>query len=73
MDSDNEIDPIPLSAEALAGIRELQVEQKLVQELCLTSGTGRETARSKLLENDLSKFFPEDWVIAFGTLIHLNN
>jgi hypothetical protein len=71
MDSSDETDAIPLSVEALAGIRELQVEQKLVQELCLTSG--RETVQSKLLENDLSKFFPEDWVIAFGTSVHLNN
>jgi len=59
VDEDQDAGP-PLSPASLAGIRELHVDQELVGEL--HAKLGEEEARSQLLQNDLSKFFPEDWV-----------
>ena len=71
MELNEDTDTPPLSPASLVGIQEFHSEQKLFDELALKLGTNE--ARSKLLENDLNKFFPEDWVsetlnIAFASL-----
>jgi len=55
-DSDN------ITVEALSALREFHDEQEFIQNVRLVYG--EHDAAERLMENDLSKFFPEDWQIS---------